>query len=301
MADSVEQTVGIDDFLLAGDGVLDAEVGHETHGLGITQHLGGNGVEANSDLGVREETVGHGLGGTELVATDEDGHAAAVLGEEHGLLGGGVTTTNDEERLVAEDGHGTIADGAGGDTVLPELFLPGEIETARVGTGGDDDGVGGVGGLVVGAVVVFGPEFEGLLRQVQLGDGLCDDFSAEADGLLAHGLHQFGAANAIGETGEVLDVGGGGELTAGCGAVGQHTFVEDGLQFRSREVDGGSVCGGAGADDWGKGVSTCGRTVQWDVRLYVLTTLVCTILEDELTLTGAVNGLERTDADGEDF
>lgn len=46
---------------------------------------------------------------------------------------------------------------------------------------------------------------------------------------------------------------------------------------------------------------TCERTVQWDVKGYLLTTLVCTILEDELTLVGAVNGLERTEADGEDF
>lgn len=250
VADGVEETVGIDNLLLAADGVLDAQVGHQAHGLVLTENLGGHGVEANGDLGVSKQTVGHGLAGTQFLATDQDGDAATVLGQEHGLFGGGVTTTNDVERLVAEDGHSTVADGAGTDTVLPVGLLAGQVQTAGVGTGGDDDGVRGVGGLVVRAVVPLSPQLERLLRQVELGDSLGDHLGSKSDRLLAHLVHQFRATNAVGETGEVLDIGGGGELSTGGGAVGQHTLIQDRLEFRSREVDGSGVSGGAGADDW---------------------------------------------------
>ena len=89
-------------------------------------------------------------------------------------------------------------------------------------------------------------------REVQLGDGLGDDLGAEALGLLAHVVHQLGTTNSLGEAGEVLDIGGGGELATGGGAVGEHALVQDGLEFSTRKVDGGSVCAGAGADNWRK-------------------------------------------------
>lgn len=249
VTDSVEETVGVNNLLLAGDDVLDLEVGHQAVGLLLTEHLGGDGVEADGNLGVGQKTVGHGLAGTELVLTDKDSDAAAVLGQEHSLLGGGVTTTDDEEGLVAEDGHGTVADGAGTDTVLPVLLLTGEVEATSVGASGDDDGVSSVSGLVGGTVTPFRPQLEGSLGEVDLGDGLGDNLRTEANGLLAHVLHQLSTANAVRETGEVLDVGGGGKLTAGGGAVSQHTLIEDGLEFGAGEVDGRSVGGGAGADD----------------------------------------------------
>ena len=41
--------------------------------------------------------------------------------------------------------------------------------------------------------------------------------------------------------------------TGGC-AVGEHAFIEDGLELGAREVDGGGVGGGAGADNGDFGV-----------------------------------------------
>lgn len=250
VTDGVEEAVGVDGLLLAGDGVLDAQVGHQAAGLVLAQHLDTHGVPADVHLGVLEEALGHGLAGAEGVATDQHGDTAAVLGQEHGLLGGGVATTDHVQGLVAEDGHGAVTHGAGADAVLPVLLLAGEVQATGVGARGDDDRVGGVGGLVVRAVVPLRPQLEGPLRQVDLGDGLGDDLGAEPGGLLAHLVHQLGATDAVGETGEVLNVGGGGQLATGGGAVRQHAFVHDGLQFRSRQVDGGGVGGGAGPDDW---------------------------------------------------
>lgn len=225
VANGVKETVGLDDLLLVVDGALDAEVGHEAVRLVLTDDLGGNGVEADSALGVVEQTVSHHLGGTQLVAADQHGNMAAVLGEEHGLLGGGVTTTDDVQGLVAEDWHSTVADGAGTDTILPVLLLAGQVQATGVGTGSNDNGVRGVGRLAAGAVVPFSPHLEGSLRQVQLGDGLSDDLGTEALRLGTHPVHQLGAADTVGEAGEVLDISGGGKLATGGGAVGEHTLI----------------------------------------------------------------------------
>lgn len=249
VADGVEETVGVDDLLVAIDGVLDTEVGHEAVGLVLADNLGSNGVEANSALGVGEQTISHDLGGTQLVAADKDGDAAAVLGQKHGFLGGRVTTANYVQGLVAEDRHSTVADSAGTDTVLPVGLLAGEVETAGIGAGSNDDSVGGAGRLVIGAVVPLSPHLEGALREVQLGDRLGDDLGTKALRLLAHVLHQLGAADAVREAREVLNIGGGGELTASSGAVGEHALIQDGAEFCTRQVDGGSVGGGARSDN----------------------------------------------------
>lgn len=254
MADGVEKTVSLEGLFLASDDVLHAEVGHQAVGLLLTKNLGGNGVETDGNLGVGQEAAGHGLGSAELVAADKHGNAATVLGEEDGLLSGGITTADDEEGLVAEDGHGTIADSAGADTVLPVYVLTRKVETAGIGTSGNDDSISGAGRLVVGTVVPLSPQLEGPLRKVDAGDSLGDDLSSEADGLLAHGVHQLRATNSVRKTGKVLDISGRGKLATGSGAIGQHTLVKDRLEFRPREVDGGGVSGGAGADNF-RGVS----------------------------------------------
>lgn len=251
VTNSVEKTVGIHDLLLLGDHILDTEVGHQAIRLVLTDDLGGNGVEANLALGVSKQTLSHDLGSTKLVLAHKNSHLATVLGEEHSFLGSRVTTSNDVKGLVTEDGDSTVADSAGTDTVLPEGLFTGEVETTGIGTSGNDDGVGGANGLAAFSVVPFGPHLEGAGREVQLGDGLGDDFGTETLGLRAHVVHELGTANAIGESGEVLDIRRRGELATCGGAVGEHTLVQDGLELSAREVDGGGVRTRAGANDWG--------------------------------------------------
>lgn len=249
MTDGIEETVGINNFLLASDGVLNAEVGHQTVLLLLTENLGSDRVEADLDLGVGQKTVGHGLGGTELVTTNKHGDAGAVLGQEHGLFGGRITTTNNVEGLVAEDGNCTIAHSAGTDTVLPVDLLTRQVKAASIGTSGNDNSIGCASRLVVRTVVPLRPKLEGLLRQIDPRDCLGDHFGSESDGLLAHGIHELRSVNAVRETGEVLDIGGRGKLTTCGGAVGQHTLIEDGLELRTRQIDRSGVSGGARADD----------------------------------------------------
>lgn len=249
VTDGVEKTVGINNFLLASDGVLDAEVGHQTVLLLLTENLSGDRVEADIDLRVGQETVGHSLGGTELVTANKHGDVGAVLGQEHGFFSGRVTTTNNVEGLVAEDRNSTIAHSAGTDSVLPVDLLTRQVETAGIGTGSNDNSISGVGRLVVGTVIPLRPELERLLRQIDPRDCLGDHFGSESDGLLAHGIHELRSVDAVRETGEVLDIGGGSKLATCSGAVGQHTLIEDGLELRTRQVDGSGVSGGARADD----------------------------------------------------
>lgn len=251
VANSVEKTVSLDDLLLVGVNILNAEVSHETIGLLLAQNLSGNGVEADLALGVGKQTLSHNLRSTQLVLADEDSHAAAILGQEHGLLGGGITTANDVEGLIAEDGHGTVADGTGTDSVLPVGLLAGQVQTAGIGACSNDDGVRGADGLAALGIVPLGPHLEWSGGQVELRDGLGDDLGAEALGLCAHVVHELGAADTVGKSGEVLDIGGRGELTTGSGAVGKHTLIEDWLELCAGEIDSGSVGTRAGADNCG--------------------------------------------------
>ena len=249
MADGIEETVSRNNLLSASNDVLDLQVGHQTAIRSFTGNLSGNSVKLDLDLGVVEKTSGHGLGGSEMVLSDEDSDAAAVLGQEHGLLSGGVTTTNDEEWLVTEDWNGTVADSTGTDTVLPVLLLTGQVQTLSVGTGSHDYGIGSAGRRGIGTISVLLPDLEWTRGEVNSGDGLGDNLSAESGRLLAHVVHELRAGDTLGETREVLDLGGGGELTAGSGATSKHTLVHNRLQLSSGEVDGGGVCGRAGADD----------------------------------------------------
>lgn len=256
VTNGVEQTVDLEVSLLAGQGVLDLQGVQQ---LAVSLGLDGHVVEENLDLGVGGQSLGHNGGSSQLVLSDNDVDLGAVLGEEEGLLSGRVSSSDNGERLVSENGDSTVTDSAGRDTLLPVLVLTGQRESLGRGTSGKNNGVGSVGLLVL---IELGPVLEGSLGQIDLGDGLGDDLGAESDGLLSHVLHELGAHDSVGEAGEVLNLSGSGELTAGSNAVGHHSLVESGLDLGSRKVDGSGVGGGAGTDDnnWAVGHSglSCG-------------------------------------------
>lgn len=269
VTDGIEKTVGLKSLLLASGNILDDQVAHET--LVVTLDLDTDGVEPDSDLLVVQQPMGHDAAGPQLVLANQHCDVAAILGEVHSLLSSGVATTNDNEVLVAENRNGTIANGAGRDTVLPVLLLPGEMKSAGRGTGGQDDGVGSV--VLLGGPL--GSVLEGAGREVDLGNGLADNLGAETLRLSLHLVHQLLAHDAIGETGEVLDLGRGGELATGSDAIGHEALVEYSctkgeellahwslppnvdncngieltLQLGAGQVDGGSVGGRPRADD----------------------------------------------------
>ena len=76
-------------------------------------------------------------------------------------------------------------------------------------------------------------------------DVLVANVRAELLGLLAHVVHELGALNALGETGEVFDLGRGHERATRGQLAGQH----DGGEAGAGRVDRSRVTGGARADD----------------------------------------------------
>jgi hypothetical protein len=73
-----------------------------------------------------------------------------------------------------------------------------------------------VSGHELGVLLLsLGPVLEGADGEVDLGDGLGDNLGAEALRLGTELVHHVGASDALREAGEVLDIGGGGELASG--------------------------------------------------------------------------------------
>ena len=66
-----------------------------------------------------------------------------------------------------------------------------------------------------GTCCVADPDLERALAEVDRGDLRGEELGAEAGGLLAEVHHQLGAHDALGEAGEVLDLGGEHQLAAG--------------------------------------------------------------------------------------
>lgn len=245
MTNGIKEAIRLESLLLTSLNVLDNQLVHEALVVALDFHTGG--VPLDGDILVLLEPVGHDFAGAELVPTDEDSNVACVLGKEHGLLSCRVTTADHDQGLLPEDGGGTIAHGAGRHTAVPVLLLAGEAQTTGNSAGGDDDGVGGV----VSVGVPLGRVLEGAVLEVKVGDSLANDLGAEALGLLAHVVHELATHNSLGEAGEVLDVGGGGQLATGSGAISHEALVQSGLEVCAGQVDGSRVGGRAGTDNWG--------------------------------------------------
>ena len=128
-------------------------------------------------------------------------------------------------------------------TGAQSLMLGLEAEHQALCAGADDDGVGRV-------QVVAHPHLERALAEVDGGGLRGEELGAEAGGLLAAAHHQLGAHDALGEPGEVLDLGGEHQLAAGLIAgAARLAFDDQGRQVRSGGVDGGSETCRAGSDD----------------------------------------------------
>ena len=88
------------------------------------------------------------------------------------------------------------------------------------------------------------------LAEVDGGDLLGEVLGAEASGLVPHAHHQLRAQDALGEAGEVLDLGGEHELAARLVARRRGLALDhERRQVGPGGVDGGGEAGRAGADD----------------------------------------------------
>ena len=140
--------------------------------------------------------------------------------QEGRLLDGGVTAADDGDVLVAEEEAVTGRTPA--DAVAGQRVLVGQAELAVARAHRQDHGLRPVRGAAA-----VGDDLD-VAGQVDVGDVVGDQLGAELLGLLAQVVHQRRAHDAVGETGEVLDVGGGHQ-----GATGGHRALEhEGLRGR---------------------------------------------------------------------
>ena len=185
---------------------------------------------------MREQALLHHLLGAQAVAAMDQRHLLAHLRQVERLLDRGVAAADDGHALAAEEEP--VAGGAGRDAGAGEVPLAVQAQPARLGTGGDDQGVGGVGA----AAVEPDPERPG--GQVDAGDEVEQQLGAAVRRLLRHLLHQPGALDDLGEARIVLDVGGDRHLAARLQALD-----DDRRQIGAGGVDRRRQAGGAGADD----------------------------------------------------
>ena len=85
----------------------------------------------------------------------------------------------------------------------------------------------------------IGEDLEGNRAEIDLINSLGKYLRAESERLAPQPFHELVSEDSVGETGEVLDVGGGGELAPGGYIIGHPPLEEDRIQLSPGGVYGG--------------------------------------------------------------
>jgi len=120
------------------------------------------------------------------------------------LFGSGITTADNCQGFVPEDGNRTVTDGACTDAALPIDIFALETQALRTGTSSDDYGVGSFSLLVF---LTLTPVSERTSGKVDTRNGFGDDGRAEPKRLCAELVHKFRTEDSARETRKVLDYG----------------------------------------------------------------------------------------------
>ena len=154
-----------------------------------------------------------------------------------GFLHGAITSTNDYENLVLEDGEGTIADSAGGDTLIPVGFDTWGVEFFGIGSCGNDDWE--CLGLIL--VIISVENGEWLFAEVYLVDSFGDDLGSTMLALLSHIFHQIVTENTIWESWEIFDLCRSSQLASRNREITIGTFNHNGVKIGSSTIDWGCM------------------------------------------------------------
>lgn len=95
----------------------------------------------------------------------------------------------------------------------------------------------------------IGEDLEGDRAEIDLINSLRKYLRAESERLAPKAFHELVSKDSVGETGEVLDVWGGSELSPGGYIIGHPSLEEDRIQLGPGGVYGCCVGRGAAADD----------------------------------------------------
>lgn len=173
----------------------------------------------------------HDLGSAEMGLAHDEIYLGCEIAEVEGLLTSGVATAYDCNLALAVEE--AVASGTSRDAESVVFLFILKAEVFGRCAGGDDDGVGHDLESGVGLCQ------ERASAEVNLGHDTRTDICAETESLIAEILHELGTLNALGITGEVFDLSGLGELSAGL-----DTFDDEGIDVGTRCVDGGGEAGG---------------------------------------------------------
>ena len=166
---------------LAGLGI---PVPEEAQG-GIPGHFFNFCIRENRDFLVVPCGVRRGLGAGEVVAPDQDGHMAGVLGEEHALLRRGKAAAHHKDVLAGEEL--AVAGGAVGHAPAAKLLLPLETHHAGMSPGGQQH-------AEALQVTPAGPDGFHIAGEIQAGDLGQQELRAETFRLLPHGFGELRSA-----------------------------------------------------------------------------------------------------------
>ena len=143
MTDRDEGAADLDLLLLAGLGVLEADLGDLAVVAGDELHRHVRRQEL--DVLLAAGALLHDLRGAELVAAVHDLQVLGELGDEDRVLHRRVAAADHRDVLALEEG--AVADAAGGDAAAAELDLAGDAEPLGLRAHREDHGLGAVGVL----------------------------------------------------------------------------------------------------------------------------------------------------------
>ena len=188
-----------------------------------------------NDFVVGARAVEHDFRRAEFVAPVQQRHAFRELGQKRRFFHRRVAPANHDDFAVAE--KGAIAGRASGNAEAQQVSLRFDPEHPRRGPGGDNQRLGLVGFFRDG-------DLERALAQVHGRHGTGLELSAETLRLFSRAFDQLRSQNPFGKAGEVLNLGGQSELSAGLVAV-----QNERLQVRTSGIDGGGQPRAAATDD----------------------------------------------------
>ncbi len=233
MADRDEQSGRVERAEVPGHRVAQDHAGE----LVVALERGHLGVPGELDLGVGERPLLHDLGGAELVAAVHEGDLGAEAGQERRLLDRGVAAADDGDVLLAEEE--AVAGRAPADAVAGEPVLVRDAELAVARAHGQDHGACGERAVLGAHRLERRPSSSTEMTSSETSSAPKRSAWARISSISCRAL------DAVAEAGEVLDLGGVHQRSAG----GHRALEHEGCQVGAGGVDRGRVAGRAGADD----------------------------------------------------